>query len=143
MMNTLNITWNFGKGRMQILLDKFFPSTKKDLKQLLKIISLDWEHETELKENLKVYFQEQKTVHEAAKKKESAKKHFEFRQREADTKEMVTTKKRPNGVPLSEDELKEEKERLAFYKTTARDYLLRYKQHEKEEKQFSEYLKLL
>ena len=142
MMNTLNITWNFGKGRMQILLDKFFPSTKKDLKQLLKIISLDWEHEAELKENLKVYFQEQKTVHEAAKK-ESAKKHFEFRQREADTKEMVTTKKRPNGVPLSEDELKEEKERLAFYKTTARDYLLRYKQHEKEEKQFSEYFKLL
>lgn len=69
MMNTLNITWNFGKGRMQILLDKFFPSTKKDLKKLLKIISLDWEHETELKENLKVYFQEQKTVHEAAKKK--------------------------------------------------------------------------
>ncbi len=142
MMNTLNITWNFGKGRMQILLDKFFPSTKKDLKQLLKIISLDWEHEAELKENLKVYFQEQKTVHEAAKK-ESAKKHFEFRQREADTKEMVTTKKRPNGVPLSEDELKEEKERLAFYKATARDYLLRYKQHEKKEKQFSEYLKLL
>lgn len=142
MMNTLNITWNFGKGRMQILLDKFFPSTKKDLKKLLKIISLDWEHETELKENLKVYFQEQKTVHEAAKK-ESAKKHFEFRQREADTKEMVTTKKRPNGVLLSEDELKEEKERLAFYKATARDYLLRYKQHEKEEKQFSEYLKLL
>ena len=142
MMNTLNITWNFGKGRMQILLDKFFPSTKKDLKQLLKIISLDWEHEAELKENLKVYFQEQKTVHEAAKK-EPAKKHFEFRQREADTKEMVTTKKRPNGVPLSEDELKEEKERLAFYKATARDYLLRYKQHEKEEKQFSEYLKLL
>ena len=142
MMETLNITWDNGKGRMSIFLDKFFPSTKKDLKQLLKIISLDWEHETELKENLKVYFQEQKTVHEAAKK-ESAKKHFEFRQREADTKEMVTTKKRPNGVPLSEDELKEEKERLAFYKTTARDYLLRYKQHEKEEKQFSEYLKLL
>lgn len=142
MMETLNITWDNGKGRMSIFLDKFFPSTKKDLKKLLSIISLDWQHEDELKDKLKVYFQEQKTVHEAAKK-ESAKKHFEFRQREADTKEMVTTKKRPNGVPLSEDELKEEKERLAFYKTTARDYLLRYKQHEKEEKQFSEYLKLL
>lgn len=47
---------------------------------------------------------------------------------------MVTTKKRPNGVLLSEDELKEEKERLAFYKATARDYLLRYKQHEKRRK---------
>lgn len=142
MMNTLNITWNFGKGRMQILLDKFFPSTKKDLKQLLKIISLDWEHETELKENLKVYFQEQKTAHEAAKK-ESAKKHFEFRQREADTKEMVTTKKRPNGVPLSEDELVEEESKLGKYKRYAAIHLSDYKRHEKEEKQFSEYLKLL
>lgn len=142
MMETLNITWNCGKGRMQIILDKFFPSTKKDLKKLLKVISLDWEHETELKENLKVHFQEQKATHEAAKK-ESAKKHLEFRQRTADTKEIVATKKRPNGVPLSEDELKEEKERLSFYKTSARDYLLRYNQHEKEEKQFSEYLKLL
>lgn len=142
MMNILNITWNCGRGRMQILLDKFFPSTKKDLNKLLKIISLDWEHETELKEKLKVYFQEKESEHEAAKK-ESAKKHLEFRQREADTKEMVTTRKRPNGVPLSEDELKEEKKRLSFYKVTAKDYLLRYKQHEKEEKQFSEYLKLL
>lgn len=69
MMETLNITWNCGKGRMQIILDKFFPSTKKDLKKLLKVIPLDWEHETELKENLKVYFQEQKAAHEAAKKR--------------------------------------------------------------------------
>jgi hypothetical protein len=142
MMETLNITWNCGKGRMRILLDKFFPSTKKDLKKLLSISSLDWEHETELKEKLKTYFEEKQSEHESAKK-ENAKKHFEFRQREADTKEMVTTKKCPNGVPLSEDELKKEKERLAFYKATAKDYLLRYKQHEKEEKQFSEYLKLL
>lgn len=142
MMETLNITWDNGKGRMSIFLDKFFPSTKKDLKKLLSIISLDWQHEDELRDKLKVYFQDKKAEHEAAKK-ESAKKHFEFRQREADTKEMVTTRKRPNGAPLSENELKEEKERLAFYKTTAKDYLSSYKRHEKEEKQFSEYLKLL
>lgn len=142
MMETLTITWDNGKGRMNIFLDKFFPSTKKDLKKLLSIISLDWQHEDELKEKLKVYFQDKKAEHEKAKK-ESARKHFEFRQREADTKEMVTTRKRPNGVPISEDELKEEKERLAFYKTTAKDYLSSYKQHDKEEKQFSEYLKLL
>ena len=136
----LSIRWE--TGSMDIRLDAFFPCEQARFKKLLKVIDLDWEHCDTLKDTLKVYFQEQKTVHEAAKK-ESAKKHLEFRQRTADTKEMVTTKKRPNGVPLSEDELKEEKERLAFYKATARDYLLRYKQHEKEEKQFSEYLKLL
>lgn len=59
-METLNITWDNGKGRMNIFLDKFFPSTKKDLKKLLSIISLDWQHEDELREKLKVYFQDKK-----------------------------------------------------------------------------------
>lgn len=142
MMNTLNITWNFGKGRMQILLDKFFPSTKKDLKKLLSIISLDWQHEDELKDKLKVYFQDKKAEHEKAKKY-SAKMHLENRQLEADSKEMVTTRKRPNGVSLSKDELAEEKKKLGKYKRYAAIHLSDYKRHEKEEKQFSEYLKLL
>ena len=64
MMETLNITWDNGKGRMSIFLDKFFPSTKKDLKKLLSIISLDWQHEDELKDKLKVYFQDKKAEHE-------------------------------------------------------------------------------
>lgn len=143
MMDILNITWDCGKGRMQISLDKFFPCTKKDLKKLLKIISLlEWEHELELKENLRVYFQEQKAAHEAAKK-ESARQHLEHKQREADTRELVTTRKRPNGVPLSKDELKEEKNKMGNYKRCASIHLSDYKQHEKSEKQFSEYLKLL
>lgn len=110
MMETLNITWDNGKGRMSIFLDKFFPSTKKDLKKLLSIISLDWQHEDELKDKLKVYFQDKKAEHEKAKKY-SAKMHLENRQLEADSKEMVTTRKRPNGVSLSKDELAEEKKR--------------------------------
>lgn len=118
------------------------PAQKKDLKKLLTIISLDWEHETELKENLKVYFQEKKAEHGAAKK-ESARRHLEYRQKEADTKEIVTTRKHPNGLPLSKDELKEEKEKLRRYKISAGRYLSDYKRHEKNEKQFSEYLKLL
>lgn len=141
-METLNITWDNGKGRMNIFLDKFFPSTKKDFKKLLSIISLDWKHESELREKLKVYFQEKKTEHEKAKK-HSAKMHLENRKLEADSKEMVTTKRHPNGVPLSKDELAEEKKKLGEYKRYAATHLSDYKQHEKEEKQFSEYLKLL
>lgn len=142
MMNTLNITWDCGKGRMQIFLDKFFPSTKKDLKKLLSIISLDWEHETELKEDLKVYFQEKIAEHEKAKMY-SVKMHLQNKQLEADMEEIVTTRKRPNGVPLSKDELEREKKKLKEYKMYSGIYLSNYKQHEKEENQFSEYLKLL
>ena len=141
-METINITWDNGKGRMNIFLDKFFPTTKTNLKKLLSVISLDWQHEDELREKLKVYFQNKQSEHEAAKK-ENARKHLEYRQKEADSKEIVTTRKRPNGVPLSKDELKEEKEKLRRYKISASSHLSHYKQHEKDEKQFSEYLKLL
>lgn len=142
MMDDLYIRWDYGRGNMVIILDKFFPTTKKNLKKLLSVIALDWEHESELKEKLKVYFQEKQQEHETGKKK-SARQHLDYRQREADTKQIVLTKKRPNGVPLSVDELKEEKERLKLYKNTAARHLSEYKQHDKEEKQFSEYLKLL
>ena len=40
MMETLNITWDNGKGRMSIFLDKFFPSTKKDLKNCFQLFLL-------------------------------------------------------------------------------------------------------
>lgn len=140
MIDILNIIWD--QGQMKIILDKFFPCSKKELKKLIAVISIDWEHEKEIKENLKVYFQEKKVEHEAVKK-ENARWHLEYKQKETDTKEIVETRKRPNGMSLSKDELKEEKERLAFYKTIAKNYLSQYKQHEKEEKQFSEYLKLL
>lgn len=142
MDNYLCIEWDDGRGNMKINLDKFFPTTKKNLKKLLSVIPLDWRHEDELKEKLKVYFQEKKREHETGKK-DSARQHLEYRQREADTKAIVVTKKRPNGVPLSADELKEEKKNLQYYKNAASSYLSAYKQHEKEEKQFSEYLKLL
>lgn len=141
-METLNITLNDGKGRINIFLDKFFPCTKKDFKKLLSIISLDWQYEHELREKLKVYFQEKKAEHENMKK-HSAKMHLENRQLEADSKEMITTRKRSNGIPLSKDELAEEKEKLGKYKRYAAIHLSYYRQHEKEEKQFSEYLKLL
>lgn len=142
MMDVLNMIWDCGRGRAQIILDKFFPCTKRDLKKLLAVISLDWEHETEIKEHLKAYLQEKVTEHKGAKE-ESARQHIEYKQKEADAKEIVTTGKRPDGVPLSKDELKKEKEKLRRYKVSAGSHLSQYKQHQKNEKQFSEHLKLL
>lgn len=142
MMEIINITWNCGRGQMQIPLDEFFPCAKKDLKKLLEIISLDWEHEEELKKKLKIYFQNKQTEHESAKK-ESIKQYFEYQQKEADTKVIVATGKHPNGVLLSKDELKAEKKNLDFHKRIVKEKLADYKQHEKNGKRFSEYLKLL
>ena len=51
---------------MVIFLDAFFPTTKEKLKKLLvKVIRLDWENQRELRETLKIYFQEKKAEHES------------------------------------------------------------------------------
>ena len=142
MEKNLYIKWNNGRGGMVIHLDNFFPCTKSNLKKLLSTISLDWGHEVELVENLKVYFQEKMAEHEGLKKID-AEQHLYYRQKEADTKQIVTTKKRSNGVPLKKEELRAERENLGRYKMLARDHLSGYKQHEKMEKWFSETLKLL
>lgn len=56
-MDDLHITYNHGNGEMLIHLDYFFPCSQVRFNKLLKIIELDWQHEAELKENLKVHFQ--------------------------------------------------------------------------------------
>lgn len=56
-MDDLHITYNHGNGQMLIHLDYFFPCSQVRFNKLLKIIELDWQHEAELKENLKVHFQ--------------------------------------------------------------------------------------
>lgn len=62
-MNDLYIEWE--TGHMNIHMDFFFPCNIQRFKKLLKIIELDWQHEEELKEKLKVHFQkkEGKGIH--------------------------------------------------------------------------------
>ncbi len=139
-MNELYI--KYGLGKMMIHMDNFFPTTKKNMKKLLSIISLDWEHENELREKLKVYFQEKIEECEAGRKS-SAKNHLDYKQKEVDTKQIVTLGKWPNGVPLSKDEWKDQKEKLRTYKAMAGECLSSFKRYEKQKAQFSEHLKMM
>lgn len=73
-MDDLFITYNNGHGQMNIRMNYFFPCSQARFKKLLKIIELDWQHEAELKEKLKVHFQNRipKLPDEAAAKKKEA-----------------------------------------------------------------------
>ena len=55
MNNDLYIKWE--TGYMNIHMDFFFPCSQQRFKKLLRVIALDWQHEDELKETLKIYFQ--------------------------------------------------------------------------------------
>lgn len=78
------------------------------------MIALDWQHEDELKETLKVYFQN-RIADLVELRKENGKKYFDFKQKAADTQRMIQSRKHPNGVSLSKEELKQARADLQEY----------------------------
>lgn len=112
MNNDLYIKWEI--GYMNIHMDFFFPCSQQRFKKLLKVIALDWQHEDELKETLKVYFQN-RIADLVELRKENGKKYFDFKQKAADTQRMVQSRKHPNGVSLSKEELKQARADLKEY----------------------------
>lgn len=112
MNNDLYIKW--GTGYMNIHMDFFFPCSQQRFKKLLKVIALDWQHEDELKETLKVYFQN-RIADLVELRKENGKKYFDFKQKAADTQRMIQSRKHPNGVSLSKEELKQARADLQEY----------------------------
>lgn len=112
MNNDLYIKWE--TGYMNIHMDFFFPCSQQRFKKLLKVIALDWQHEDELKETLKVYFQN-RIADLVELRKENGKKYFDFKQKAADTQRMIQSRKHPNGVSLSKEELKQAREDLKEY----------------------------
>ena len=112
MNNDLYIKWE--TGYMNIHMDFFFPCSQQRFKKLLKVIALDWQHEGELKETLKVYFQN-RIADLVELRKENGKKYFDFKQKAADTQRMIQSRKHPNGVSLSKEELKQARADLQEY----------------------------
>ena len=112
MNNDLYIKWE--TGYMNIHMDFFFPCSQQRFKKLLKVIALDWQHEDELKETLKVYFQN-RIADLVELRKENGKKYFDFKQKAADTQRMIQSRKHPNGVSLSKEELKQARVDLQEY----------------------------
>lgn len=112
MNNDLYIKWE--TGYMNIHMDFFFPCSQQRFKKLLKVIALNWQHEDELKETLKVYFQN-RIADLVELRKENGKKYFDFKQKAADTQRMIQSRKHPNGVSLSKEELKQARADLQEY----------------------------
>ena len=112
MNNDLYIKWE--TGYMNIHMDFFFPCSQQRFKKLLKVIALDWQHEDELKETLKVFFQN-RIADLVELRKENGKKYFDFKQKATDTQRMIQSRKHPNGVSLSKEELKQARVDLQEY----------------------------
>lgn len=139
-MEDLYIEWE--TGHMNIHMDFFFPCSVQKFKRLLKIIVLDWKHEDELKEKLKVHFQNRISAL-VNLWKENSKKYYDNKQKAADTNSLIESRKHPNGLPVSKDELKQAKADLKEYTAAYKKALSDAKANKRFKEQFEKYLELL
>ena len=139
-MNDLYIEWE--TGHMNIHMDFFFPCNIQRFKKLLKIIELDWQHEEELKEKLKVYFQNRMPAL-VNLWKENSRKYYDFKQKAADTTSLIESRKHPNGLPVLKDELKQAKTDLKEYTAAYKKALADAKRNKRFKEQFEKYLESL
>ena len=121
-MDRLDISYKDGTAHMVIDMDYFFPTSKVRLKKLLKVIALDWQHSDDLIEKMMVHIQEKIPLVETDRQT-TGKKYLDCRQLVEDTEQIIKDRKRQNGLPLSKDEVKEERKKLKMYRVNMQNYL--------------------
>lgn len=140
MMSVLYIKWD--TGYMNIVMDAFFPCSMAKFKKLLKVIDLDWQHKEELIETLKNYFQNQIPLCQVAQK-DFAKKYVDAIQLRNDTQRKIESRKQPNGVPLTKNDMEHEKILLQQYKKEVANSLSEYKRKKKAIEQYKRLLEII
>lgn len=141
-MNDLCILIEWETGSMIIHMDFFFPCGVQKFKRLLKIIALDRKHEVELKEKLKVYFQN-RILDLVDLWEKNSKKYYNNKQKASDTNRLIESRKHPNGLPVSKDELKQAKTDLREYTAAYKKALSDAKANKRFKEQFEKLLELL
>ena len=111
----MDIQIKYDNGQMNIRMDAFFPTSQARLKKLLKVVDLDFEHREEIMQTMQQFFQDK--VNELEEKRiSSGKKAVEYKQKIADTTAIIESRKHPNGVRLTKDELADIKEQNKHFK---------------------------
>lgn len=119
MDDVLKIRWN--TGYMNINMQKFFPCSIAKLNKLLKVIRLDWEHEQELLAQMQTFFS-QRLIDLDAEYKKAAKCYGVYYQKEADSRRLVESRKFPNGIPMTKDDLQKARDELKRNTEMKREY---------------------
>lgn len=129
-MNTMHIKTK--NGYIDIYIDQFFPCSQARFRFLFKTIrEFIWLNNVqEMTEQLKENFTNRISTMEIQKKIAST-QYFAYMQEHADYRAMVESKKHPNGLPLTKEELKEFREKASAAKRTANVYHSNFNENER------------
>lgn len=109
-MKTVEIRYR--NGNMKINCEYFFPATARDLTKLLKVISMDDANAVINKATILEYLKNEEIPRLKSLAETNAKKYFIDKQCAADLKQKIDSKRYANGLPISQDDLKDLKQQL-------------------------------
>lgn len=138
----MDIQIKYDNGQMNIRMDAFFPTSQARLKKLLKVVDLDFEHKEEIMQTMQQFFQDKVNELEA-RRISSGKKAVEYKQKIADTIAIIESRKHPNGVPLTKDELADIKEQNKHFKAVYAGCLSDFNRSIKQKDLFLKHLEIL
>lgn len=138
----MDIQIKYDNGQMNIRMDAFFPTSQARLKKLLNVVDLDFEHREEIMQTMQQFFQDKVNELEA-RRISSGKKAVEYKQKVADTTAIIESRKRPNGVPLTKDELADIKEQNKHFKAVYAGCLSDFNRSIKQKDLFLKHLEIL
>lgn len=138
----MDIQIKYDNGQMNIRMDAFFPTSQARLKKLLKVVDLDFEHRKEIMQTMQQFFQDKVNELEA-RRISSGKKAVEYKQKVADTTSIIESRKHPNGVPLTKDELADIKEQNKHFKAVYAGCLSDFNRSIKQKEMFLKHLEIL
>lgn len=138
----MDIQIKYDNGQMNIRMDAFFPTSQARLKKLLNVVDLDFEHREEIMHTMQQFFQEKVNELEA-RRISSGKKAVEYKQKIADTNAIIESRKHPNSVPLTKDELADIKEQNKHFKAVYAGCLSDFNRSIKQKDLFLKHLEIL
>ena len=140
--DVMDIQIKYDNGQMNIRMDAFFPTSQARLKKLLKVVDLDFEHREEIIQTMQQFFQDKVNELEA-RRISSGKKAVEYKQKIADTTAIIESRKHPNGVPLTKDELADIKEQNKHFKAVYAGCLSDFNRSIRQKDLFLKHLEIL
>lgn len=120
MKDTIECSWNYGRGHMMIVITKFFPTSKTRIDKLKKIIDMDYDRReqcwVDIRECLKEYIPELK---EEARKEAHNYQHYH--EEVTWLSNRLKDKTSPQGVKLTKKQLDEYREKKKRFNEIARN----------------------
>ena len=141
MNDVLKITWNAGYGKMNIVVKEFFPTSKEKIRKLDKVVQMDYSQNDFWEKVLPLL---QEAIDETkAEMKIKAKEYDTYRTEENNTRNMVQSKKMPNGTPLTQEQVKDFRDKRIRYGKIARDAKRDHNHLQKKVTQLKENIKFI